>query len=342
MTPGHTLPINKKRVAVVLKEERNNLSFEKQHAVHNLQLLPLKELLKQQGVKTSGNSIFLTPYMVGDIYDNLARFHYKKSDSLRRRELKERVSIIKQLKRLGFNVAAIHYRDTISKETAKRHLGGSAKLIEGKPPTYVHIGESRPVNQAFWARDLWTKFEGRRIKHFSSGGTNPFGEGARFVSIPGTRSYIVNSSLEKAPEIAELSRKGYKFYFVSNGFSLEPWYSKSYRKKIYESSDHTDMFVGAVGKVLLCDYDYFRLNRNILRSVAADQKLEIVYVPGEEKHLIPQNFFLLGENSVLVDRSAKKTIALLRSKGVEVVETDVSLVASRNSGGGLHCIINEL
>ncbi|MFA5764220.1 MAG: hypothetical protein WC915_05430 [archaeon] len=106
--------------------------------------------------------------------------------------------------------------------------------------------------------------------------------------------------------------------------------------------DHIDLFVGVVGKVMLVEPSFFKNNRNELRRAAKNSGLEIVFVPEKETDLHPANILPLGSNSALVDRDAKETIALLKSKGVNVVPTVCSIRANRESGGGVRCIFNEI
>ncbi|MFA6268483.1 MAG: hypothetical protein WC652_01600 [archaeon] len=264
----------------------------------------------------------------------------------------ERVAVIKQLKALGFKVAVPKYPNTIPKLVQK--VKGHAKVFSAKRPVkvlydpeFIMGGENTvEANSAEWARDLWKKVRGRRIKRYTREPIKTtyevphVGEGGASVDLPS--GIIINHNWENSPSVKKLEAQGHKFYFVKDGEHFEPKASAHFGINIYLPASHSDFFVGATKNVMLVDPDFLKSNQPVLTQAAQDSHLKIITVPQDEIHLHPAGFLPLGENQVLVDKDAKKTIALLRAHGVDAIPTTVSLRANRALNGSLHCFVNEL
>ncbi|MDO8647253.1 MAG: hypothetical protein Q7R70_02455 [Candidatus Diapherotrites archaeon] len=257
----------------------------------------------------------------------------------------ERLALIKQLSQLGYRVAVPKYgifKGSRFFEKAGKH----ARIFPARQPIREKkVIEGREIsevdNSALWARDLWTKVEGKRIMRFSKSGKNAFGEGGKLVQIA-KKCFIANFDLREDPKVRELQKKGFRFFFTNRGQAFDRPLTNFLGRKTYILFEHPDLFVGSVGKVMLADHDFYRQNLGQIKDAARASGLKIVYVPEKDADLHPANFLQLEENKVLVDKDAVETISLLKANGVEVIPTTVSLRANRNAGGGLRCIVNEL
>jgi len=256
----------------------------------------------------------------------------------------ERLAVIRQLRRLGYAVAVPKYAEAYDERLFSR-LPEGVRVFNARAPIArtLEVGGEEVAemhDSARWARDLWQKTPEGRVKRFSREGENPFGEGSKSIFLP-NNVVIANRSLRKNETVGELRQKGFRFYFVRSAKIVErhPVMPKIKKTKVIS---HVDLYAGAVGRVLLVDRGFYLRNLLGIRSAARRAGLKILFVPKGERHLHPANFLVLEPNKVLVDKDAKETIALLRENGVEVIPTAISMRGNRNSGGGVHCLVNEL
>jgi hypothetical protein len=305
----------------------------------------VRELLSFKGVTRSQKGILVNTRLTSSstfaLFSIISAFY--KSDQEIATEFKERTALVNQLRSLGFKVVVPYYDEVTSRNDILPHMAGKVRTFKARLPVRPEvIGKTREVHpNAFWARDLWVKVGGRRKKFFSKFEDVDFAEGGRWVSI-NERSHLVSVSLKDDPHCKDLVSSGHKLYFLNDGYRYEPRVSRLVGSKVYLSVDHPDLFVGVIGKVMVVDYDYFRQNRDTLRQAARDNGLEIVYIPPKEADIHPANFLPLGENRILIDKSAVETSALLRARGIEVVPTTEPMEMNRSAGGGVRCIVNEL
>jgi hypothetical protein len=253
----------------------------------------------------------------------------------------ERMALIKQLNNLGHTVLVPNYKGAEIDARTRSELKGKARTFNARLPTYELQKEQQIHPNAFWTRDLWVKLKGKRYKITSLKGINEAYEGGKLVPI-GRNSFIASEEMRELPEIKQMAKEGTKFYFMEEGYKYEPILSKMLKKKTYTNIDHPDLFVGQVGRVLLYDHRYYVMNSGAITTAAKENGLKRILIPQEEANLHPANFITLGENTALVDRNAKKTIALLRANGVKVIPSRISPKANLAAGGGLRCMVNEL
>ena len=257
----------------------------------------------------------------------------------------ERIAVIRQLHSLGYGVAVPRYPKLQSAALFSK-VSGKARVFAARFPkadvTVLNGKEMKQVDPSVhWTRDLWTKVGGKRVKRFSLSEENRFGEGGKSIFLS-DKVILANRSLLDAPAVKQLQSRGYKFYFVGSGEFYEPRLSKLLNWPVFEKHDHVDLFVGSVGNVLLVDPTFFSQKRSFLEKVAKETGKEIIVVPKTEELLYPANFLVLEPGKALVDRDAKRTISLLRERGIEVIPTAVSVKANRAWGGNVRCFINEL
>ncbi|MDP2974302.1 MAG: hypothetical protein Q8N60_04580 [Candidatus Diapherotrites archaeon] len=271
----------------------------------------------------------------------------------------ERIALIGQLMKLGYRVAVPKYAEAHNEKLFSR-LPAGVRVFNAKPPLsgIVKIaGANVPEmdSSARWVRDLWQKTPYGRVKRFSGAIENAFGEGARSLFLP-NNVVIANETLKGNRIVEEFKKRGTKFYFVKSVKKVEGRFmqlqigiangnrqqSRPRQTKIISENYHIDQFLGAVGNVLLVDSRLYLQNFPAVRGAAKSAGLKILFVPREERNLHPANFLVLEPTKVMVDKDAKKTIALLRQNGVEVIPTAVPLRGNRKSEGGVHCIVNEL
>lgn len=242
----------------------------------------------------------------------------------------ERIAIIKQLRALGYPVAVPYYQGIQSPEIFSR-IKGHAKVFKAQaPPTSI-----------FWTRDLWKKIGGKRFMRFTPKGESWLGEEGRSIPLP-RNSVLANKSLHSLSVVTGLQKQGYRFYFVNNGEVYSPKLSRRIGTPIYEKHDHVDLLAGNVENVLLVDRVFFEQNKAVFGKISSETGAELVFVPRAEERLYPANFLVLGPGKILMDRAAKETIALMRSKGIEVIPTAVSLRANREQIANVRCLVNEL
>ncbi len=306
-----------------------------------------RELTKLTGVRTSEHGIVVERRFANEANVLLDMLFCQKFTQHLPDAILERLAIAKQLTRLGYSVAILHYPELTPSTLFVPVLEDlPIKIVPmyfkklppaGTAVTFIHPNHS-------WARDLWTKFGAKRIRFFNGlkGGYNDVGEGGNFVFIPGKKAAIAHQSLEKHPDIKALQGEGYRFYFVKDGEQFNPIASQWFGRKVFQTISHSDPFAGIVDGLMLVDYRFWRQNRSELRRAASDNGLEHLFIPEDEIEFLPANFLPLGHRKVMVNSEAPKTIELLRSRGIEVIPTCVPLTTNRRYSGGLHCIVNEL
>jgi len=338
----------RKRYAVIPSQPSASPMLLKLWQDHKAKKMPLPNVSKLVGLKGVRK-------LPDGIYVNEAIADYRVSGALQtvgamiksapavKREYLERMSLIKQLHDLGYDVIVPMYNNPeLAHKREQIPLGNGIRKFYARAPIERGPDGQKILNpSAFWARDLWVKKEGKRVTYFQKGGKEEFGEGGRLVELP-NKAFVASANLRGNKHVEELQRKGYKFYFTVDGYAYESRMSKVLGKDIYMSIDHVDMFLGTIGKVLLVDGGFFKQNPITIKQIASERGMEIVFVPDAERKKNPANFLPLEENTILMDRSAVKTIELLRSKGIKVIPTYRSMTANRAARGGLRCIINEM
>jgi len=257
----------------------------------------------------------------------------------------ERLSLLRQLRELGHRVAVADFKEADLLSDKRRNIAKKfGRLVKVDLPIRAEAGNTKEVHpNIMWARDSWKKIGPRnRVNFFQKDGSyQQLGEGGMSVDLPG-KIILAAKNLAGDSQVQRLTQQGYKFVFLNDGYVLKPNLSRMLKTRAYVSWNHVDTFVGATGKVMLVDHEFFANNRSELRQAAKQSGLEIVFIPEAETHLYPANFLPLGENTVLMDKQAKQTIQLLTQHGVKVIPTKVTLSANRESGGGVRCILNEL
>lgn len=258
----------------------------------------------------------------------------------------ERLAVVKQLAGMGYGVIVPYYERLHSNEFLDkirpfaRVFKASMREVGSVTSTTGHT-TTEVDNSMLWARDLWKKVGSARVRRFTREGEEKFGDGGRSVPLSQT-IHLADSSLQDSPEVRRLQAEGHKFFFTQRGEAFSQMFTRVSGRKVYLSHEHVDLFAGAVGQVLLVDDVFHRTNRSVIRQAVKESGLKLLFVPEDEADLHPTNFLSLGENKVLVDKAAKKTMALLAENGVEVVPSAVSIRANRASGGGLRCFVNEM
>jgi hypothetical protein len=310
------------------------------------QLPNAKQLASMKGVIRKGKALFFNQRMMSrDMFGMLGNTSaLAKTARGVTRKVDERLALARQLKELGHKIAiAHHFRENLISSRRLKLAKQSGRLVKAELPIRDQIGTKKEVHpNIMWMRDVWKKVGKKRINFFKGNGVEEdFGEGGMSVDLPGKR-ILASKDLASNPEVQKLQAQGYQFHFLGDGYQFKPNLTKILKTKIYSSTTHIDLFVGVIGKTMLVDPAFYKNNRGELRRAAKEAGLEIVFVPDKETDLHPANILPLEENSALVDKDAKGTIALLRSKGVHVVPTCVSIRANRAAGGGVRCIINEI
>jgi len=253
----------------------------------------------------------------------------------------ERLSVVEQLNGLGYRVAVINYPELIEGNLIER-ARPFAKILRGTMQVQDKIGGKKLYeSSSLWTRDLWQNFAGTRVKRFVDGKTNPAGEGGAIVPINASAT-IMNKRLCKEPVIKTLAKSGRKFYFLNDGMEFKGNLSKMFSADIYFSNDHIDLFIGVAGNVLLVDPLYFKQNAVQITALAYENSLKVLAVPAEEARTYPSNFLVLGDNRLIINKAAPKTLELLRCNGVDAIPTNVPLHANLMAGGGIRCFTNEL
>jgi len=251
----------------------------------------------------------------------------------------ERLALIKQLSELGFRVAVPKF--VFSDEKLLQRVKPHARVFKANAPVIAQMGSTKEyASSSFWLRDMWSKLGDKRVKRYDKGSETAFGEGGMMVHFG--KTIFASDKLRNDPQLNKAWDAGYKVYFLKDGEQYYPSVSRMMGSKIYVTIDHVDLFLGVAGKTLLVEQDFFAANEGTLRRAAKDNKLKVCFVPREEADFHPANFLVLGENKVLMDKQARKTIELLRAQGVEVVPTRTPMKANLSAGGGVRCIANEL
>jgi hypothetical protein len=253
----------------------------------------------------------------------------------------ERIAIIKQLKELGYRVAVPDYG--IANQRTMDKIRPYARIFRAKAPIRNRSGKTVEYHpSACWARDLWQKIAGVRVKRFMDQIINPCGEGGLSVPI-NDGATLMNWALRDEPLVRALAGTGHKFYFLNDGVVrsksciISPF-------DIYLVHDHIDLFVGVNRdmRIMLVDRAYFANNEAVLKCASTENGLKTLFVPKEESDFHPANFKNLDNGRVIVDSRAVKTIALLRGSGVDVISSRVPIRANLICGGGIRCFVNEM
>jgi len=300
-----------------------------------------KSLQGITGVRHTKEGIFLdSTRMKGDIFEGLSTIGFiVKHPKQVWRVSAERIAVIKKLNSLGFKIAVPKYLFTDQKLVDRVPKYNKVfKARSGKIGTINGVEVIAP--SALWTRDLWIKHNNKRFK-VGSNMFDAFGEGGQVVLV-GERHMIASENLRSSHTVRKLASEGIVFHFVKDGWQEIHNLSKIVGKPIFRNIDHPDLFVGRAGGVLLVDPLFFKENSGILSSVSRQLGTKILTVPIEEASIYPANFLVLGENTIMIDKDAKRTIELLKQNGVNVIPTPVSLRANRASGGGVRCFVNEL
>ncbi len=305
--------------------------------------LSAKSFQNLTGVRNTSEGIFLdSSRMRGDLFAGFSMMGFVVNHPKAVwRVSAERIAVIKKLNSLGFKIAVPKYYFSTPQITAR--VKGHAKVFKAKAKEMGKINGTPAVDPAaLWSRDLWIKHGGKRYKPSKAlFAPDAFGEGGQVVPI-GEKQMVASSALRNSLTVKKLSAQGVSFFFVKDGWQEMHNLSKLAGKKVFRNIDHPDLFVGRAGNVMLVDEAFLKENHGILSLAAKQSGAKIIQVPKEESSIYPANFLVLGENRVMVDKDAKKTIELLRHHGVEVVPTPVSLRANRAAGGGVRCFVNEL
>ncbi len=257
----------------------------------------------------------------------------------------ERLAVVRQLNRLGYRLAVPIFEELHDAELVAR-LKGHAHAFKARAPPGEPISPAKKTKQLhssiMWARDLWKKVGEKRVKRFDEkGNQNPFGEEGKSLNLP-NKVILAHKSLAASWDVNRLKKLGYLFFFTEGGEAYSVPFSEYLKMPVFQKHDHVDLFVGSAGKVLLVDSAFYFQERKTLAQVAKATGQQIELVPRSEEQLHPANFLVLEPGKILMDRDAKETIALMRSKGIEVVPTAVSMRSNRAIGGNVRCIINEL
>jgi hypothetical protein len=304
----------------------------------------LKDLLRYPGVTHAANSVFMDLKLVPeDIKNTWLSINALSTDlELFSSINKERLSVIRQLREMGYKVAVPDY-GLPSFKGGLELVRPYAKVFRMQPPVIGKIGNTIEVaSSASWTRDLWHYIGGKRVVRFESERVNPEGEGGMIVPI-GKDATLVSQELIVVNSVREMAAKGHRLYFLRDGRQFMPNLSKLFSKDVFMTNDHVDLFAGVVGNVMLLDESYYTgLNKTILRQAARENRLKIVFIPPEEARFYPANFLKLGDNKILMEMRAERTMALLRENGIDVVPTETSLNANLRTGGGVRCFTNEL
>ena len=337
-------PTNGKAFVVTLSKAKLDVEISAAEILRNApEQLKVENLLRSPGVRLSKNSAFLDfrnmPEFMKAVF-TLVGASVVSSIDLGRVNL-ERISVIRQLSALGYAIAVPDYG--ISSENILQRVREYSKVFKARSPVTGTLGTTKEYpSSLLWARDLWQKLEGKRVMRFRPNGMNNAGEGGLIVPV-NNRNFIVSEVLKNNPTILELEKMGHRFYFMKDGMQFNPNLSKVFSINVYNTIDHVDLFVGIAGNMMLIQESYFiGQNKTLLGKAAKDNKLQILFVPHEEERLHPSNFLVLDRNKILMNKGAEKTIALLRTNGVDVVPTTVPMQANLRFGGSIRCFVNEL
>ncbi len=337
-------PNAKKRFVVALgrKPDMETRAYADYRSGRTPQLNP-KSFQGLTGVRHAKEGIFLdSTRMKGDLFAGFSMMGFVVNHPKAVwRVSAERIAVIKKLNSLGFKIAVPKY--FFSEDAILKRVSGSAKVFKAKANEMGKINSVPAVDPAaLWTRDLWIKHGKKRFKPNNSlFAPDNFGEGGQVVQV-GEKQMIVSANLRNSPTVKRLASEGMMFYFVKDGWQEMHNLSKMVGKKVFRNIDHPDLFVGRAGKIMLVDEFFLRENQGAISAAAKQAGAKIITVPKEEASIYPANFLVLGENTVMVDKEAKRTIELLKSNGVTVIPTPVALRANRAAGGGVRCFVNEL
>jgi|GEM_PF-4351672 len=287
-------------------------------------------------------------------------FRYWNNPVIHRRLARERLSLVKDLIAQGFNVK-LFIDESKASDAEKRF----AALAEKAGARVAKTRQGTAYDSPF-IRDTFTYIAGIRFVHpldirkrvlenperVMKRGEKParkwyysfLGEGGAVVNIANQCVLVSKLTARKAaPEIEFLESRGLKVFKMPAGM-IEIFKVKQGNKTmpVYRKTHHIDLFINRVpGKpLLLADPEYYHENRQLIDSIAGALKYRVLVVPEKEKQFYPANFLELGENKILVNRGAKKTIRMLRENNVKVVPTTRSLKASALLGSGVRCAVN--
>lgn len=300
------------------------------------------ELLRCEGVTQNKSGIFIDTRKINPIiHSGFQIVGGSAATPTKQCMNEERIAVIQQMCELGCRIIVLDYGvSSVSNiERVKRHV----RVFKLKPPIIGQRGKTKEcTGSVAWTRDMWQKFEGIRISHFTQDGENPAGEGGMSVPI-NDRNTIISEKLRDVPIIRMFSRNGHRFYFMKDGLEFKDRLSVIFSKETYMTTDHADLFVGAVANIILVDRSYcVGENKTLLRRAARENAMKLLFVPEAESRVHPSNFLILEPNRILIDSRAVKTIELLRQEGVDAIPTAAPLHANMSWGGGVRCFINEL
>lgn len=340
--------MRKRRLLLTLGKDKGVFEQHYVDSVKNyrLRLIKLEQIKGQPGVMVKPNGVMLNSRLMNpDLMNHLRSIAgIYATERMVVRCTDERLSLARQLKELGRRpaIGILNEKGVLSeKRVAMAKKEG--RLVKIKAEVSDEKGTKKIIHpNSVWARDSWTKLSSeKRISFFGKPEYEEFGEGGRVVELPG-KIVIATETLRNNPQVERLKTKGFTFIFTKDGYQFIPRLSRILGQKTYLSLDHPDLFVGTTGRVLLTNRGFFNQNEKQLKEAASKANLEIVFVPESEAGLHPANFLPLDENTILMDRAAKETISLLRTKGVNVIPTRSPITANREGGGGVRCIVNEL
>ncbi|MEK6959132.1 MAG: hypothetical protein AABW59_03755 [archaeon] len=294
------------------------------------------------------------PYKLSEYFGAKSnRFH---SSGLSLHANEERIRIINQLAKLGFRVVVPKYPDLGSTEPKRVYpkIRGIARTFTPKKPIRYgmsyeddkysgkhYLKKSQIPTNNYWARDIYKIVDGKRIRVVPNS-TSFLGEGGLSVDIA-QNVFFASPRLKEDRNVEKIIEKGGKVYFLEKeGNKYSPQLSRAFGAKVFEKGSHIDLFMGVIGKNLLVDPFFLADNRGIIRKAANENGLRLMMVPSSEVIFHPSNFLIIGENKVLVEKRAVKTMRALRKAGVEVVPTAVALKANLEYGGGVRCMVNEV
>jgi len=294
------------------------------------------------------------PYKLTDYFRAKSRRAHTPGLSLLANQ--ERIRIIGQLADLGFRVVVPKYPDLGSTEPKRVYpkLKGIARTFTPKKPIRYgmsyeddrysgkhYLKKSQIPTNNYWARDIYKIVDGKRMRVVPNS-TSFLGEGGLSVDIA-LNVFFASPRLKEDWNVQKIIEKGGKVYFLEKeGDKYSPSLSRAFGAKVFEKGSHIDLFMGVIGKNLLVDPFFFSENRETIRKAANENGLRLMMVPSSEAIFHPSNFLIIGENKVLVERRATKTMRALRKAGVEVVPTAVALKANLEYGGGVRCMVNEV
>gem|GEM_PF-3305755 len=281
----------------------------------------------------------------GPILRELMRAESSRTESHIQRMNDERVALIQQLSELDHPVVVPHHEGWHSEELIARvERFAQVQKADLFYPRRIVSGRSvsLPPNANWWGRQIYRKVGRDWFPAYNKNG-NAFrtGDGGLFREISPS-VHIASVLLKGNPQVETLEAKGLRHFFVGKGNFYRPHLSNLLGFPVFMKHPHPDLFVGAVGRVLLADHDFLAENQWPLTQAAALAGKEIIAVPVEEQRLHPACFLVLGPNECLVECRATKTIRLLKEKGVKAIPTAVQMVEHAIGGGGPDCTANEI